>query len=484
MRALIRGNYGTLRRSFSFTVSVLVHGLAVAWIALGTGAPPPPPQRLYDMAIRPQEKRIIWYRVLDRLPEVRPAASAAQPERQPPRAARKSDQALAAGPKDDARAPRLVWAPTSEPVAPKPQPLPNLIAVEQRPLVKPFTPPAPKLVTPPAILPDAPPVAVAAKLAPVASVGPAMRPLVKPFAAPAPKPPAQKAAALPDAPAVSAKLGPAAAGPELKPLVKRFTPPAQKTAPVPEAALPDAPQAAQLAVVGPDPAKELDIPAPPPPSPGGFSAGPKPEPTADAPASPDAAVAVPGLTVRNGARDAQPTIVPRLGPPSMKNLLAGIRAAPPVPPGTAPPRAAHVATAPDPMLEGRLVYSIAIQMPNITSYSGSWLVWFAEHDAAPAAAPAAGGVRPPVPLRKVDPKYIAAAAAEGIEGIVRLGAIICRDGRVDRIRLLRHLDDRLDASAIEALGKWQFEPAVRNGAALDVDAVFEIPFRLAPKPSK
>jgi hypothetical protein len=54
---------------------------------------------------------------------------------------------------------------------------------------------------------------------------------------------------------------------------------------------------------------------------------------------------------------------------------------------------------------------------------------------------------------------------------------------VDTIQLLRHLD-RLDASAIESLAKWEFEPATRNGAALDGDAVCEIPFRLAPKPSK
>ena len=38
----------------------------------------------------------------------------------------------------------------------------------------------------------------------------------------------------------------------------------------------------------------------------------------------------------------------------------------------------------------------------------------------------------------------------------------------------------LDHSAEEALGKWLFQPAVRNGVAVDVDAVFEIPFTLAP----
>jgi outer membrane biosynthesis protein TonB len=49
------------------------------------------------------------------------------------------------------------------------------------------------------------------------------------------------------------------------------------------------------------------------------------------------------------------------------------------------------------------------------------------------------------------------------------------------VELLKHLDNRLDRSAQEALAKWRFEPARRDGTAVDVDAVFEIPFRLAPK---
>ncbi len=474
MRAVIRGNLGALRRSISFFASVLLHGAAVLWLVFGPAPAGPPPQRIYDMLIRPQEKRIVWYRLRDRLPEVRPAQPAARPDRRPLRAAKKFEQTMVAGPRDDARAPRLVWAPAPEPAAPKPQPLPNVIAVTPRPLTKPFTAPVEKPRLPAPALPDAP--AVEAKLGAAADVGPKLEPLRKRFIAPERNPLASAATALPEAPAVVARLGRAAAGPELKPLVKHFTPPARKTAAAPEPALPEAPpDAAQLAIVAPDPALAMEIPAPPPPSPAAFSAGPKPSAAGAAADDAPSAVAVPGLTVRGGARD--PQLVPRLGPLSMKTLLAGVR---PAPPGAPAPRAAHVSSAPDPMLDGREVYSIAIQMPNVTSYSGSWLVWFAEHETAPGAA-ASGDVRPPVPLRKVDPKYVAAAAAEGVEGIVRLGAVIRRDGHVDGVRLLRHLDDRLDASAMEALAKWEFEPALRNGTPLAVDAVFEIPFRLAPK---
>ena len=93
-------------------------------------------------------------------------------------------------------------------------------------------------------------------------------------------------------------------------------------------------------------------------------------------------------------------------------------------------------------------------------------------------------MRPPRPLRKVDPKYVPAAADEKVEGKVRLAAIIRKNGHVERVELLRHLDNRLDQSSAEALAKWEFEPATRNGTPIDIDAVFEIPFHIAPKSTK
>jgi TonB family protein len=138
----------------------------------------------------------------------------------------------------------------------------------------------------------------------------------------------------------------------------------------------------------------------------------------------------------------------------------------------------RVASAPDPALEGRAIYAMTVQMPNTTSYSGSWMIWFAERQ---QMAGRIGGLSPPVPLRKVDPKYIASAVEDRVEGKVRLAAVIRADGHVDSVRLLQRLDDRLDHSAEEAMDKWRFEPAVRNGQPVEVDAVIEIPFRLAPQ---
>jgi hypothetical protein len=43
----------------------------------------------------------------------------------------------------------------------------------------------------------------------------------------------------------------------------------------------------------------------------------------------------------------------------------------------------HVSAAPDKRLDGRVVYTVAINMPNVTSYSGSWILWYAERQPDP-----------------------------------------------------------------------------------------------------
>jgi TonB family protein len=84
----------------------------------------------------------------------------------------------------------------------------------------------------------------------------------------------------------------------------------------------------------------------------------------------------------------------------------------------------------------------------------------------------------------VSARYVHTAEEDHVQGKVRLWAVIGKDGHVGDISLIQHLDDRLDRTAEEALAKWLFQPAVRNGVPIDVDAVFEIPFTLPPKPAR
>ena len=53
------------------------------------------------------------------------------------------------------------------------------------------------------------------------------------------------------------------------------------------------------------------------------------------------------------------------------------------------------------------------------------------------------------------------------------------DGSVGEVRVLRGVDDRLDAYARAALTHWRFQPATKNGNAVDLEAVVAIPFRVS-----
>jgi TonB family protein len=50
---------------------------------------------------------------------------------------------------------------------------------------------------------------------------------------------------------------------------------------------------------------------------------------------------------------------------------------------------------------------------------------------------------------------------------------------VDSVQVLRSVHPELDRYSMEALVKWRFRPAGRNGKPVDVEAVVSIPFRLS-----
>jgi TonB family protein len=557
-----------------------VHGCVLAWVILGGAVRSPErAQSIYDREIRPYEKKLVWYSLQEKLPEIAPADT--QADARPARARARSAQAMVAGARDDARPAPLIWAPEPEVAAPKEIPLPNVVAVTPPKVVRPFLAPPVKAAAPtPAVrLPDAPNV-TAADLKPALPL-PELKPkVVRPFLAPKVKAaPPPLAAPLPDAPNVTAadlkpapplsdvKLSgprrafapppdvrmqrqamlplPEGPQPEMvvepnalpfpgagpRPQARAFTAPPAKPRVAPAIGLPSAPElaavsapragldkvprgyspsklparpeaapaidaeppavpgvpgmmgGATLAIVGLNPARTTVVPAPPASRAAGFSGGPEPRADGGTGARSSVLVNVPGLVVSGGAKDTKPTMAATFSPTSRENLLAAARVskgAAKVPEGLS----GGYAPVPDPRFAGRVVYTMAVQMPNVTSFSGSWLVWFAERVRDPNGPPGAAPreLRPPEVVRKVDPKYVATAAAERVEGTVRLFGVIGRDGHVGGIALLRHLDVRLDQSAHEALAKWEFTPALRDGVAVDMDAIFEIPFHLAPRP--
>ena len=147
MTVVYRGTTTPVRSFFSFAVSCCVHGSVLAWVILGgTGRPEPRAQSIYDQEIRPNEKKIVWYSLQEKLPEIGPAD--AQHDARPPRARVKAPQTMVAGARDDVRPDTLIWAPEPEVATPKVMPLPNVVSVAPPKVVRPFVAP-PEIQRPP-----------------------------------------------------------------------------------------------------------------------------------------------------------------------------------------------------------------------------------------------------------------------------------------------------------------------------------------------
>jgi TonB family protein len=138
----------------------------------------------------------------------------------------------------------------------------------------------------------------------------------------------------------------------------------------------------------------------------------------------------------------------------------------------------------------RKFYSLSLNMPNLNSAGGSWVVRFAALNSSGApyserptsaleGATSMNDLSAPSAIRKVDPAYPLELMRQNVGGTVILYAVIRSDGTVGNIRVLRSVDERLDRYASQAIAKWQFDPARKNGSPVDVEATFRIPFRPA-----
>ena len=459
---------GNALRPVPWLASLCVHGALVALLWLVSGGLPAKTPTAYDQLIKGKESQIVFYKFRDKLPDVQPFQSA---DARAPRAEiRIPKQSIVSSPKNAVKGTQIVWQPVPD-ILPKEVPSPNILAIKAPPIAAPekkkFVPPAEQskaaLETAQPKLPDTPQqlsreFRLPDQLGAIPKLTSENR--VR-FVAPEAR--AKRAVAQ------LAELGAA-------PAIAAGAPASSALAGIKAADL-------NIAVVGLNPSEKNAIPQ------GSrateFSAGPAIRPEGGTGAA-GKGVTVPDLYVTGGGTAATPTLMARLNAaPTSPEALRGMSkyAAPSTESASSAPAtrrtgATRVSSAPTPRFDGKEVYTLAIQMPNITSYVGSWLMWYTGRQAG------AGPVVAPVPHRKVDPKYVAQAAEERIEGKVQLLCVISRTGHVDHVELVRGIDDRLNQSAMEALAKWEFSPALRGGEPVDVDVFVEIPFRLAPRFNK
>jgi TonB family protein len=89
-----------------------------------------------------------------------------------------------------------------------------------------------------------------------------------------------------------------------------------------------------------------------------------------------------------------------------------------------------------------------------------------------------GGVSAPKVISSPDPGYTKEARRAKHEGICVLSLIVGSDGMPRDIRVARSLGMGLDEKAIEAVKKWRFDPAMKDGKPVAVAINVQMTFRL------
>jgi periplasmic protein TonB len=85
---------------------------------------------------------------------------------------------------------------------------------------------------------------------------------------------------------------------------------------------------------------------------------------------------------------------------------------------------------------------------------------------------------PPKLLFKVEPDYTEAARLAKYQGTVVIATVIGRNGSAESMRVVRGLGLGLDEQALKAISQWKFQPGMKDGGAVAVQATIEVNFRL------
>lgn len=459
----------------AFGASLALHMAVTAWIAFGPS--PGGPLDDYRVTIVPidqvaskRKQKIIWYSFRQKLPNVSPGRQPAGSEQPRPRI--RIPERVFSMPAAQ-RGKQVVWLPEARIELKRDIKAPNFLAIQGENLPSPPEKVKPKQFQMPAKEPpptpqDAPelPVAPLVSIAGVSGTATSIASLVdgNPQAPPPPRKvfvPAARAAngsgsgagsgeALEAAPEIASGQGAtlSAAVIGLNPAaVPGFTPPEASR----RASIAAAPDGSGRGGSGGEKGSRRGLPA---------GEGP----------------VVPGLSVK-GTSGPEPTVA-----------IASIPPRPTPPPGVFPrqPLSLNTPSVSAPMwpqsrrleasVEGRfrdrVCYVTVATPPQGTTLAGDWTIWFGEHNAAQPLTRAL--MRPPVPLKSSAGR---STPDEGKgEAKVYIAGLIGQDGRLGSLTLLSGAVAH--QSLLAALDGWEFTPAIRNGKAVAVDVVIEIPIAL------
>ena len=81
-------------------------------------------------------------------------------------------------------------------------------------------------------------------------------------------------------------------------------------------------------------------------------------------------------------------------------------------------------------------------------------------------------------LNQVQPVYPRLAASARIGGVVRLKAVISKDGRIKDLKLISG-HPLLVQAAMDAVRQWTYKPTVLNGKPVEVATEIDVNFTLS-----
>lgn len=89
-----------------------------------------------------------------------------------------------------------------------------------------------------------------------------------------------------------------------------------------------------------------------------------------------------------------------------------------------------------------------------------------------------GDVKSPKLIHYVEPAFSSSSKEAFVEGVVRISTVVKTDGVPYDIHVSKGLNSEEDQKAMEAVGKWRFQPGTKNGQPVNVRVTVEVEFHL------
>lgn len=93
------------------------------------------------------------------------------------------------------------------------------------------------------------------------------------------------------------------------------------------------------------------------------------------------------------------------------------------------------------------------------------------------AVSARAAMEPAVPVRTVAPAYPDEMRRAGISGVVSLYFVIDESGNVENPKVMKSTNAQFEQPALDAIRKWKFKPARRDGKTVKMQIEMPIQFR-------